>query len=170
MDADAHEIIPGIFLGNQKFAHDIHMLGEMKISHIINMAEEVPDLFPDQITYKHFYRNDCIDDPIIETFKEAHIFLDQALQNNKRVLIHCYAGISRSSTMVGSYLIKKYGLSAEKAIEYMKQIRPIVSPNNGFRRQLEQFEKTGYPSKFSFKLEELKSSLTPPLVTPSKLE
>jgi hypothetical protein len=72
--------------------------------------------------------------------------------------------------MVGSYLIKKYGLSAEKAIEYMKQIRPIVSPNDGFRRQLEQFEKTGYPSRFSFKLEELKSSLTPPLVTPSKLE
>jgi protein-tyrosine phosphatase len=57
------------------------------------------------------------------------------------VLVHCYAGISRSSSTVMSYLMKKYNLSLKTAFEHVRSCRWFVNPNPGFCRQLKQFEK-----------------------------
>lgn len=62
------------------------------------------------------------------------------IKKHKRVLVYCMAGISRSATICIAYLMNM-GLSLEKSMERMRRCRPIVNPNEGFMRQLREYEK-----------------------------
>ena len=42
------------------------------------------------------------------------------------VYVHCKAGRTRSATLVGCYLIEKYGMSPEEAVSLMMEKRPHV--------------------------------------------
>jgi dual specificity phosphatase 12 len=53
------------------------------------------------------------------------------------VFVHCAMGKSRSATLVCAYLIWKYRLSPEAALEQLCEGRPICDPNPGFKEQLE---------------------------------
>jgi len=56
------------------------------------------------------------------------------------VLVHCMAGISRSSTIVIAYLIVRRGWSFEKAYEHVRTARPTIRPNDGFMQQLKELK------------------------------
>jgi len=135
---DAHEIISGVFLGNMKIASNYLLLKHMKITHVVNCAMEIPNYHVDKdITYKHFVMNDTPSQNILQHFNEAFTFIDNALKNGGKVLVHCAMGISRSSTILASYIMKKYGLPHDKVLRQMKKIRVIVNPNLGFLKQLQ---------------------------------
>ncbi|EUC39983.1 hypothetical protein COCMIDRAFT_41609 [Bipolaris oryzae ATCC 44560] len=53
------------------------------------------------------------------------------------VFVHCAMGKSRSATLVCAYLIWKYNVSPEAALEQLCEGRPICDPNPGFKEQLE---------------------------------
>ena len=55
------------------------------------------------------------------------------------VLVHCNAGISRSTSIVIGYLMLREGLSFEEALGQVKHARPSVCPNAGFYRQLKSY-------------------------------
>ena len=57
-----------------------------------------------------------------------------------RVLVHCYAGISRSATISISYLMLKNNWSMHQAFEFCRERRPCVSPNFNFMGQLLSFQ------------------------------
>ena len=63
------------------------------------------------------------------------------MEGNEKVLVHCWAGASRSATIVIVYIMWKYKTSAEDAINYVLQKRTSVLPNSGFQKQLKIFEK-----------------------------
>jgi protein-tyrosine phosphatase len=66
--------------------------------------------------------------------------IDSYLTNNQKVVVNCYAGVSRSSSIVIAYIMYKYKLTLEEALQYVKSKRPIVQPNVGFMRQLKGLE------------------------------
>jgi hypothetical protein len=68
-------------------------------------------------------------------------FIDRIVQSGRAVLINCYAGISRSTTLVTSYLMRKYKIPAAEAMAKVKAQRPCFDPNPGFVRQLHKYEK-----------------------------
>ena len=68
-------------------------------------------------------------------------FIDQAIQEGGTVLVHCYAGVSRSSSTVIYYLMRKYDLSLKDALGYVRAHRWFINPNLGFLRQLRNVEK-----------------------------
>jgi len=51
-------------------------------------------------------------------------------------LIHCKAGISRSVTILISYLMLKFNITAKDALKIVRENRPQVNPNYGFMKQL----------------------------------
>ena len=68
-------------------------------------------------------------------FQEGIDFIKLAMEKGK-VLVHCYAGVSRSATIVLAYLMQEHNLSFNAAYKLVKSKRPFISPNDGFRSQL----------------------------------
>jgi len=52
------------------------------------------------------------------------------------------AGISRSVTITIAYLMKFHRMSMNRAYQYLKDMRPAISPNLNFMGQLVEFERS----------------------------
>jgi hypothetical protein len=61
--------------------------------------------------------------------------------NNKKILFHCFAGVSRSATFGIAYLIATQKLSVIDAYNMVKTKRNIIQPNDGFMLALTKFAK-----------------------------
>jgi len=48
-------------------------------------------------------------------------------------------GISRSATVVCAYLIAENGMTGQGSIDFVRNKRPIICPNVGFRQQLDEY-------------------------------
>lgn len=60
------------------------------------------------------------------------------VREKRKVLVHCNAGVSRSSTVVIAWLIVLEGMSFEDALAHCKGRRTQVKPNEGFTEQLKE--------------------------------
>jgi len=56
------------------------------------------------------------------------------------VLVHCYAGVSRSSAIICSYLMWKYRWNLNKTLAFVVFKRIVAKPNDGFMKQLRDVE------------------------------
>lgn len=56
------------------------------------------------------------------------------------VLVHCYAGVSRSASCVIAYLMQERGMKFQEAFAFASKKRPVIFPNMGFQRQLREYE------------------------------
>lgn len=52
-------------------------------------------------------------------------------------------GRSRSATCVIMYIMKRFQIAYEDALEFVKNRRDCVDPNEGFLKQLRDFEEGG---------------------------
>jgi protein-tyrosine phosphatase len=59
--------------------------------------------------------------------------------NNIKILFHCYAGISRSSTLAIAFLSLAKGYTPTYSYQISKYKRNIIQPNEGFIRALKKY-------------------------------
>lgn len=59
------------------------------------------------------------------------------------VLVHCAQGVSRSAAVLTAYLMSHARFSFDTALSHVQQARPVADPNQGFRLQLQEFERLG---------------------------
>ena len=50
-------------------------------------------------------------------------------RQHTNVYVHCFAGVSRSATVVIAYMIKMEDMKYSKALKYVKSKRSVVCPN-----------------------------------------
>lgn len=67
-------------------------------------------------------------------------FIHEAVEQGGGVLVHCNAGVSRSATLVIAYIMKYQKLRFEHALDKVKSVRPSVKPNDGFLKQLRDYD------------------------------
>jgi len=105
------------------------------------VVDEDLKLFPfiDTCNYFHIPINDEETENIYKYFDDSADCINNVIINNQRILIHCYAGISRSPTIVIAYLIKYHNMTTNDALEYVKKHRQIIEPNEGFIWQLNKY-------------------------------
>uniref|UniRef100_A0A9L0J133 Dual specificity protein phosphatase 15 n=1 Tax=Equus asinus TaxID=9793 RepID=A0A9L0J133_EQUAS len=132
------KVLPGLYLGNFIDAKDPDQLGRNKITHIISIHESPQPLLQD-ITYLRIPVADTPEVPIKKHFKECINFIHCCRLSGGNCLVHCFAGISRSTTIVTAYVMTVTGLGWRDVLEAIKATRPIANPNPGFRQQLEEF-------------------------------
>lgn len=77
--------------------------------------------------------DDVDDAPISSHFEQCFDIID----SNDCVLIHCWAGISRSATVVLAYLMQRKKMTLDVAWCFVKEKRSCINPNDGFIRALE---------------------------------
>lgn len=127
-----------IWLGSLESACDRHALRVHGINNVVSAVYDLNPIFPDDPELLYL-KVPVIDKPtadIAKHFDRAIEFIHTAVEKRQGVLIHCVYGISRSSTLVCAYLIKKHGMTVKSAINYVKQRRPQAEPNSGFLVQL----------------------------------
>lgn len=131
------EIIKGrLYLGDIKACSNREWLKSKGITHILNTAKEVPNYFPKDFRYLNLDLDDHPSQTLSHILTQAYDYINGALNNRGVVLIHCYAGISRSASITIYYLMKKYNLDFKRAHDYVYNRRNIINPNQGFRAQL----------------------------------
>lgn len=136
-------VLPNLWLGNLDLTRDFEFLRENKISHVITLLESdysSPELVAQGVTHMRILIHDLEEEPIYDIFERTCAFLDNAMKNGGCVYVHCFMGISRSPTIVAAYLIKHCDMTACEALDHLQHVRPIVCPNDGFRKALERWE------------------------------
>jgi len=143
---DAHEIVPGIWLGNRKAALNDKWLKEKHIDIVFNATKDLP-FSP---TIKKQYRIPVDDNLQPEEIRNmtqwSHEAVFKVLQehnNGNCILIHCAAGMQRSAAIMAMYMIVRRGMSWQQAITYIQGIRPIAfRPSANFKESLIEFDKS----------------------------
>lgn len=141
-DKDIHELYPNLFISNRITAENIDILREKKITCIISITNSFTDkqilneyakLRIDRYSYFLF---DSPNENIKRVSDITDKIIDHYLSLGGRVLVHCEMGISRSASVVISYIMKKENKSYEQVLSDVRKIRKIINPNPGFVRQL----------------------------------
>ena len=135
------ELINGLFIGTVGAAMNYKVLKEKGITHIICAAMNIKEYFPKHFKYLTVKLLDSETENIKKYFDQTGKFINDALKEKGKVLVHCHAGISRSSTICLAYIIKYKKMSFDKALELVKKKRDKINPNPGFIIQLKEYQK-----------------------------
>ena len=130
-----------LYLGDMMAASSKDLLQKYGITHILTVAKGHPPLFPHSFKYKVILVLDSAATNLRRRFTEGIGFIKEAMAKGSKVLVHCFAGVSRSATMVIAYIMQEHALSYHSAIKFVKGKRAFINPNDGFRMQLLQFGK-----------------------------
>ena len=128
-----------LWLGNLNAAEDTKDLKSKGIKKVLSI---MTGYFPkyekqDNFIHKAFDADDIDSQNIIQYFGECLNFIN----GEEKVLVHCGAGVSRSSSIVIAFIMWKRKLNYEDAVNFVKEKRPFIWPNPGFREQLKIFDK-----------------------------
>lgn len=66
--------------------------------------------------------------------------MNQTVCQDGKVVVHCMAGVSRSSAIVMAYLIRHRKMTLRRAYTSVVRARPVSRPNSTFIVQLMKFE------------------------------
>ena len=138
MSYNIDKITDNIYLGSIKGLSENDYFKKEKINGIISVTNELHDCNIDtNIKRKIIEIDDLFSENIIKYFKECIDFIE----NNGKIFIHCSCGVSRSATIVIAYLMWKTHSTFNNTYLFVKKGRPEIDPNNGFRKQLNIFQK-----------------------------
>ncbi|XP_048216722.1 protein phosphatase Slingshot homolog 3 [Perognathus longimembris pacificus] len=136
----ASRIFPHLYLGSEWNAANLEELQRNRVSHILNMAREIDNFYPERFTYHNVRVWDEESAQLLPHWKETHSFIEEARARGTRVLVHCKMGVSRSAATVVAYAMKQYGWGLERALHHVQGLRPVARPNPGFLRQLHTYQ------------------------------
>ncbi|KAI6110894.1 protein-tyrosine phosphatase-like protein [Pisolithus croceorrhizus] len=90
------------------------------------------------MAYQRLSIDDSISSSNYKVTDTAYDLIDRALTSEKgkgKILVHCSAGISRSSMVIAAYSMKQSGMTSKEASGKIICIWPQISPNAGFSQQ-----------------------------------
>ena len=144
---NAHEILPGMWLGNSKAAADSKWLDQKNITVVFNVTKDLPfspiikkqyrvpvddNLQPGEIRNMTLWSQEAV-----------YRILEEHVKNRQNVLVHCAAGMQRSAALVAMYLIATKRMDPQQSITFIQGVRPIAfRPSPNFKASIIEFDKT----------------------------
>lgn len=141
---DYNEIAPGLFQSSLIKKKDIKILEDLKIDLVIDCNIEPECGFdpyePNLLSYLFWPIVDGPNLPDIDELKAVAVYgYTYWKQQDKRVLVHCAAGMNRSGLVNGMILIFS-GMSGKDAVNLIQQKRPGALSNVVFANYLQSQE------------------------------
>jgi atypical dual specificity phosphatase len=94
------------------------------VKSIVTIREEpLEDEWIKDINYLHVNSND-MGVPEFNDLVFAIDFIRRRIEENKPVMVHCLAGLGRTGTLLACYLIKYENMSADDAVQKVREERP----------------------------------------------
>ena len=137
---DATQLTDYMYVGNISNGHDIIAHVDHKIALVVNLIENTPtEQCSKQSTTKYvcYPFEDRANADILGVLAHVLPLIASTILQEKKVLVHCYAGISRSVSVCIAYLMIVNGESFEKTSAYVESQRKDACPNFGFIFALE---------------------------------
>ncbi|TGN01321.1 dual specificity protein phosphatase family protein [Leptospira yasudae] len=144
-------ILPGRKDRDRNLENDIATIQKEGITHVLCLLTEnefleygVKDLRTEyQAHGLNVYHCPVLDQmaPLIDQAIPTLQWMDQALSQNGKLLIHCVGGLGRSGTLAAAYTIWKEKLGAEEAISLVRESRSARAIESGIQEEfLSNFE------------------------------
>lgn len=151
---DIVEIIPHLYISNWDTSNNPEMIYNYNITGVITL-ESTPKpnsilnyYQNNNIQNMYIYIGDSPQEDISQYFDSTYDFIKNHIDAGGNVLVHCMAGISRSSSIILNYIMRNMYENGkvktcpcklfEDVLDYARQQRPIINPNHGFKKQLLQ--------------------------------
>ena len=113
---------------------EVDWLKEEGVKSIVTIREEpLEEEWLEDINYLHIHSND-MGVPEFDDLINSVDFLHQRITNDEPVMVHCLAGLGRTGTILACYMIKYEQMSADDAIQKVRNER------NGSIKSLSQEE------------------------------
>uniref|UniRef100_A0A1A8GJQ7 Dual specificity phosphatase 22a n=1 Tax=Nothobranchius korthausae TaxID=1143690 RepID=A0A1A8GJQ7_9TELE len=136
-----NKVVDGLYLGNIRDSENRESLSKNGITHILSVYNNAKSVIEDR-KYLCIHAADTSSQNLLQHFKESIGFIHECRLNGGACLVHCLAGVSRSTTMVVAYLMTVTHYSWEECLSAVKAVRSFVGPNYGFQQQLEEYQNT----------------------------
>ena len=146
------EVLPNLFLGNLLSLEDKLFIGSL--SEIINISNKSTPNHLDDFDLKYTSLNilDEIDQDISQYFDLTYQIIRINLEKNKKVLVYCQMGRSRSVTIILNYLMTQENISYEMAFIKLLYVKSEIGPNKGFIKQLKDYRQNKLGNNYSCQL------------------
>jgi protein-tyrosine phosphatase len=140
-------------MGSADASQNLEALQSMNITRVINCTEALPNHYPDLLKYIRIPVPDEQASKIDQYFEDSASFINEVKppaspsaspsapdSRPEACFVHCSAGMSRSASIVLSYLIQHEGMTLVDAWKHTSERRSVVSPNVSFMEQLSRLE------------------------------
>ena len=137
-----------LFLGDVSHSRSAEVVNNLGITHVVNACNmprsnwfEYRENKP--VKYFTVSVDDDVDVDISRFFEEAHAFISAARRESAdhKVLVHCMAGVSRSTSLLLYFMMREHDWPLQQCFAWVKERRRIVAPNPSFRDQLLEAER-----------------------------
>jgi len=132
-------ILPRIYLSGLEGAKRKEELKAKKIKHVLSILCHGDDFHVgDGFDQYHFYANDDYATAILPVCMAGDMMIKHLLRTtNDNILVHCAGGVSRSVSLLIYHMMQKdQELTANDALQFIKERRSIAQPNYKFMEQL----------------------------------
>lgn len=134
------QVLPGLYIGNLATVRDpasMRLIDSVVSALKPGTLKQAP--WAGQKDWLYVRVADAPSADIASYFYTVFKFIEKQRRAGHSVLVHCAAGVSRSVTLVISYLLLKgVERSVEGALSRIRKVRPNARPNPGFILQLEE--------------------------------
>lgn len=146
------EVLPNLFLGNLLSLEDKLFIGTL--SEIINVSNKTIPSYMKELDLKSTSLNilDESDQDISQYFDLTYQIISQNLQENKKILVYCQMGRSRSVTIILNYIMTQGNISYEMAFIKLLYVKSEIGPNKGFIKQLKDYRQKKIGKNYSSQL------------------
>ena len=130
------KITDEIYLGSAFNACNSSQLSTRNIKTIANISTELTNYYEGYKDFEYFNIkvNDINEDSIKDYLESFLDFMDN--HKGKPILVHCFAGSSRSATCMLYYLIKRKDYLYDEALKLLTNLRPCVNINITFLNEI----------------------------------
>ena len=131
-----------LFIGSIGAAYNLRILFELGITHIVSITTGADGkIYPNTFDYFHIseVHGNSAEGGLYNYFDSSYEFINSAIEDGGKVLVHCHQGLSRSATILSAFLIRHKKTSAVRALEIIRQTRSRAAPKQMFMKELERY-------------------------------